>query len=278
MIKAGKNILGVPPNTSNDCVRAELGWATMEERAEVAKMKFLHRLRTLPNNRLVKKLFIIRMRQAKEQVRKKREVKSWCHELRRIMNKYAIGEEWTEIVDESRNVAEWKWWKNSSNGISIKEKVEEKQRENMRRSIEEKKKGEYYMKCKKRWEEEEYLNENGSKEGRIWKTKMRMSAAPLKAIKVMEHQAVSDMCMLCEDGAVEDQQHFMLYCGAYEEEREAMYQEIMERIGEEEWYEMRWGNANQGLDTVLLSEPRIDSCVRNYLDSAWRIRKLRFGV
>ena len=41
MIKAGKNILGVPPNTSNDCVRAELGWATMEERAEVAKMKFL---------------------------------------------------------------------------------------------------------------------------------------------------------------------------------------------------------------------------------------------
>ena len=148
----------------------------------------------------------------------------------------------------------------------------------MRRSIEEKKKGEYYMKCKKRWEEEEYLNENGSKEGRIWKTKMRMSAAPLKAIKVMEHQAVSDMCMLCEDGAVEDQQHFMLYCGAYEEEREAMYQEIMERIGEEEWYEMRWGNAIQGLDTVLLSEPRIDSCVRNYLDSAWRIRKLRFGV
>ena len=75
----------------------------------------------------MKKLFIIRMRQAKEQVRKKREVKSWCHELRRIMNKYAIGEEWTEIVDESRNVAEWKWWRNNNNGISIQEKVEEKQ-------------------------------------------------------------------------------------------------------------------------------------------------------
>ena len=122
MTKAGKNILGVLPNTSNDCVRAELGWATMEERAEVAKMKFLHRLRTLPNNRLVKKLFIIRMRQAKEQVRKKREVKSWCHELRRIMNKYAIGEEWTEIVDQSRNVAEWKWWKTVVMELVLKRK------------------------------------------------------------------------------------------------------------------------------------------------------------
>ena len=54
-------------------------------RSEIAKMKYFHRLRTLPDERLVKRIFKMRMKQAREQMTKKKRNKSWCHEMKRII-------------------------------------------------------------------------------------------------------------------------------------------------------------------------------------------------
>ena len=139
--------------------------------------------------------------------------------------------------------------------------------------MEEKKKSIYYLKCKEGWGIDDYMNENGNKRGRIWKTKMRASAVPLKAIMAMEHRAASDVCVMCGQGAAEDQRHFMLHCDAYEEERYEMYERIEEAIGAVEWREV---NGIEDLDTWLLRDMKCDSIVRNYLDTAFTKRKLYF--
>ena len=87
--------------------------------------------------------------------------------------------------------------------------------------------GQFYLKCKKEWGEADYLNENGSKRGRIWKTRMRTSSVPLKAILKSDHLSTTDQCSLCSNGAKEDQQHMLLQCKAYEEERKVMLEQVV---------------------------------------------------
>jgi len=67
MLKAGRAITGLPWNGMGVAVRGELGWRTMEERSEVAKMKYFQHLRTLPQTRLIKRIFDIRMDDANKQ-------------------------------------------------------------------------------------------------------------------------------------------------------------------------------------------------------------------
>ncbi|MGH7239376.1 MAG: RNA-directed DNA polymerase, partial [Candidatus Saccharimonadales bacterium] len=54
VMRAAKVICGMSEHATvmSDAVRGELGWHTMAERNEVAKLKYFHRLRTLPNTRL----------------------------------------------------------------------------------------------------------------------------------------------------------------------------------------------------------------------------------
>ena len=71
MLKAGRAITG-------------LQWNAM----------ILQRLRTLPQSRLIKRIFDMRMEDALNQWNKQRIKRSWCHEMRKIMEKYGIVEEW----------------------------------------------------------------------------------------------------------------------------------------------------------------------------------------
>jgi len=189
MLKAGRAITGLQWNAMNVAVRGELGWSSMAERSEMAKLKFFQRLRTLPQSRLIKRIFDMRMEDALNQWNKQRIKKSWCHEMRKIMEKYGIVEEWKKEKDERNNVTVERWW--NGNGTEeekgIKERVEKKQKEEWKKAVKRKSKGEYYLKCKEEWGEEEYMNEDGDRKGRIWKTRMRASSVPLAAILKSEH-------------------------------------------------------------------------------------------
>ncbi len=87
-MKAGRLIPGPPQSAMNDAVLGEFGWCTMEERREIGKLKYFHRLRILPDKRLVKQIFIHTMKEAIEQSEKKKG--SWCNDMFNIMNKYGI--------------------------------------------------------------------------------------------------------------------------------------------------------------------------------------------
>ena len=140
------------------------------------------------------------------------------------------------------NVAVWRWW--DGNGTKkqpgIKTIVEKKQnelwkhrlmfKEGKDETIVNRVKGQFYLKCKKKWGEADYINENGNKRGRIWKSRMRASAVPLQAMLKDEHRSNTDICSVCSSGSREDQQHMILQCPAYDKERKIMMDELARRL------------------------------------------------
>jgi hypothetical protein len=120
-------------------------------------------------------------------------------------------------------VAVWRWW----NGVQghhpgKKEIVERKQQEAWRARLLKTAKGPFYLNCKKQWGMDPSLHQHGSRSGRVWKTRMKASAVPLQAELMREHRAQTDVCGMCKLGVPEHQQHMMMECTAYEEERKKM--------------------------------------------------------
>ena len=276
MLMAGRLITGLPKYAMNDAVYGELGWRTMEERNEVAKLKYFHRLRTLPESRLVKKVFLHRMNDAVC-----RQGKGWCNEVRQIMQKYGIyTRHWTKEPMDDDNVSVAVWWKRIQN--IVEEKQSQLWKERLRHKIKddevvEREKGKFYLKCKREWGEAEYMNENGSKEGRIWKTRMRACAVPLQAELKREHRAVNDTCYLCYAGAlgaVENHQHMLLECEAYATERKMLWEELSKTLSEEKMTQ-QWNNT-EDLVVFLLSDNECDSAVRTFLHDAFTRRSQLF--
>ena len=286
MLQAGRLITGLPKCAMSDAIRGELGWSTMEERREVGKLKYFHRLRLLPNTRLVKRVLIHRMKEAMEAGMKNyvainrtpAKRTSWCDGIFRIMWKYGISDQWRVDVKEEESVAVWRWWKGVKEGEGVQKRVEEKQHQLWQERVKEKTKGKYYLKCKKEWGEEEYMNENGSKKGRIWKTRMRTSTVPLQAIIKQEHRhgipVLIDTCAVCGTGAVENQQHMLVECDAYSKEREEMYSSIQKYVfgiddGSNEHDHVLSSGSERNRDGIMVDiDSEVDHVMRSGIDRA----------
>ncbi|MGH7239954.1 MAG: RNA-directed DNA polymerase, partial [Candidatus Saccharimonadales bacterium] len=180
MVSAGKLITGLPRAALCDAVRGELGWCTMAERREVAKLKYFQRLRTLPSGRLVRKVFERRMEEAKQQriakaLGLKRHAKKgigFCNDVFDIMSKYGMLDQWKIITntDDADNVAVCEWWEGTEEKPGRKEAVEREQHKAWRQRLMSTSKGPFYLKCKKDWGMDPCLHQQGSKSGRVWKT------------------------------------------------------------------------------------------------------------
>ena len=68
-------------------------------------------------------------------------------------------------------------------------------------------------------------------------------------------------------GAIEDQQHMLTQCSAYEKERELMLRQLSQVVTEEEM--ARHWNDMESLTVFLLSDTRCDAAVRTFLHSAF---------
>ena len=148
----------------------------------------------------------------------------------------------------------------------VKVVVEKKQKTDWEDRVMERKKGPFYWKCKEGWGEEEYLNEKGSKRGRIWKTRMRASAVPLQAELYREHRSSTDMCCVCSKRAVENQTHMLMECDAYQHERRIMFETLDDEQCSKQW------NDVEELSVWLLSDERCDGPIRTFLDAAFAVR------
>ena len=206
------------------------------------------------------------------------------------MNKYGILEQWEAKVKDKDNVAVWRWWNGTKNkeekeekvenksimiSSGIQEIVERKQRELWKERVMEKKKGQFYLKCKREWKEEKYMNEKGSKKGRIWKTRMRAGAVPLQAELFREHRSYSDKCCVCGIRAVENQQHMLIECTAYQHERSKLFIFIESKIDEAQ--RNRVWNSGEELTVWLLSNIDCDQPIRTFLDAAFTRRSFLLG-
>ena len=176
--------------------------------------------------------------------------------------------EWKSKHEEKHNEKK----DEKKNGIKA---IVKKQMELWKERIMKKSKGPFYWKCKEEWGEEEYMNEKGSKKGRIWKTKMRASAVPLQAELYREHRAKSDRCCVCGESAVENQAHMLIECSAYAHERKIMFRHIYAKIEEEKCNKV-WSSSEE-LAVWLLSDEKCDQPIRTFLDAAFTQRSFLLG-
>ena len=179
------------------------------------------------------------------------------------------------------NVSIRRWWNgnDTKEEVGIKTTVQFKQTELWKYRLQYKEKngsvvdrprGKFYLKCNQEWGEADYLNENGDKKGRIWKCRMRVGAIPLQATLKSEHRSLIDTCYLGPHGtmgAIEDQQHMLTQCSAYEKERELLLRQLSQVVTEEEM--ARHWNDMESLTVFLLSDTRCNAAVRTFLHSAF---------
>ncbi len=88
----------------------------------------------------------------------------------------------------------WRWWNGTEEVKGIKGIVQEKQMDAWRQRLMKTAKGPFYLECKKEWGMDPCLNQQGSRKGRVWKTRMRASAVPLQAELHREHRSPTDQC------------------------------------------------------------------------------------
>ena len=208
------------------------------------------------------------------------EGEGFCADVRRIMFKYGMEEQFTSDPGDD-NVAVWRWWdgidyEDRESGqkvhiVGVGDWVRYKQQQWWHERLRTKKKGSTYLSYKRQTGAESYLmNGEGNRSGRVWKTRMRACAAPLQAELVREHRESSPVCKLC-GAAVEDQTHMLVNCVAYERARGRMYAQVRKAVGDRVWNE--YANNGVGLGCWLLRDEDCDLPSNNFLH-AWSIRMI----
>ena len=107
---------------------------------------------------------------------------------------------------------------------------------------------------------------------------MRASAVPLMAELARERRAHSNQCSMCCMIAVEDQKHMLIECGAYHNERIAMFQSlhILDDIDVD--VDSMEDSEKDRLTVELLSNVQCDQHVRVFLETAFNRRSSWMGT
>ena len=86
----GKRILGVRKRTSNAVVRGELGWHRLEDRRDLARLRFWGKIVLMSEDRLVKRVYRVR----KAAVDQGSDKKNWCYRTKVLLEQLGLGQVW----------------------------------------------------------------------------------------------------------------------------------------------------------------------------------------
>jgi exonuclease III len=282
---------GVP----NVLVRAELGLEKLEARREKLRMGYWRRVQVAETSRAFYKVAVMRRRQVVEGTNGDG-MGSWMWKTRELLWRRGLGEFWDEpesIVDVSKE--RWK--------EMVYQAVEERH---------DKVRGEELagMNSMKRYSDvrswgrmdegraayagevgrmgalvcERYLDDVKEREATKLKIKCRAKCMPLMKRVMKEANLPPEWarCVMCDSGDVEDEEHFLMKCKAYERHRERMMEKVaeaysvgnggqggFEELGDEEKMKILLGQQVGG----KAPEDNIDHAMKRYVKRAWRARK-----
>jgi hypothetical protein len=216
--RAGKAMLGCSSKMGDVVVRGELGWTTMEGRREMIKLRFFGRLVRMKEDRVVRRMFALRWGQGGE------EDKGWCGEVRRLLRKYNL-EEWAE-KEAWGGLPKNEMWKKV-----VETEMRRVEEEKWRKDMEENGTLDTYRRVKKDLEFEDYLRKigKGARSGAVLKTKLRGGTNALRVSmgRQQKLERSERMCLICNSGAIEDEEHFVMGCGPMIQERDRMWSKLV---------------------------------------------------
>ena len=203
-----RRILQCRSKTTTEAVRGELGWWTMKGRRTMLRLRYWGRLVRMDDDRLVKAVYL-RARLRYEVLKEK----NWCSYTHTLLKQVGLGSSWTS--DDAEDEDGW--------NAKVKEKVHEHEQKRWKAGMATKTKLRTYTKVKTKLEQEEYLASE-DEWGRVLMAQIRTGSSRLR-IEEGRHsglEAKERTCEVCNSGEVEDEEHFMLRCPAYDTERKSL--------------------------------------------------------
>jgi hypothetical protein len=257
----GRKILRTGKHTCNAAVRGEMGWWTLEARRDQLRLGFWRRLVLMDDSRLTKQMY----RACRERGG------AWAKTTKETLEKLGLGDRWeTEDVPEAK--LEWK--------KVCKEALHAREEQKWRAELEASPKLETYRIFKNDLELEPYLQQ---KEFDLWArvkrwglARIRTGSNELQVDKgrqtrplVPRHERV---CLVCNNGSVEDETHFLLQCQAYASPRSTLQATIRERGTD---VELSCANKTEALKTLLGADASgpMSSSVGTFIADAMKIRR-----
>ncbi|SMN01538.1 hypothetical protein SPONN_2617 [uncultured Candidatus Thioglobus sp.] len=221
--RIGRRLLGCSATVAGVAVRGELGWWSLEERRERKKVLYGKRVVELGDERLVNR-----------------------------------------VVDHVSNVGGMGWWKEfedlkekyggiEGSGSEVKKKIVRKVVDDWRSEVGDKVSLRNYELVKVGLEAEQYLGYLDSYESRV-RFRLRTGSAGLMEDKMRCKMRSDARCVLCDDGVVEDIQHFLIGCVEFEGGRRELVEKIGGIVGAEGWIEEWNGVGEDGRGLLLLGK------------------------
>ena len=219
----GKKILRCSSRTNDEVVRGELGWERQRSRFDELRLRYWARILRMGEERIVQQIYKEskeRMeKEEKEQQDEKHEEKravtdTWCRYTRQLLCELDLGQVWNNqsVPPES----EW-------NKI-VRDAIHKREQEVWRAQCLSKSKLRTYCKLKPTLRLEPLLDTN-HRGGIPELVKLRGGTNRLRIEKGRyTGEAPEDrLCVFCDMREVESEQHFLLRCKAYAQEREEMW-------------------------------------------------------
>jgi len=259
-LRAAKAILYCAKSTPSVAVRGDLGLETLEDRRDVAKLMWWHKVQRMSEGRYPKMAF----QATWPKLKKGADVKSWATKVKTLVKEMDIGD---EALDWERAAME-KW---------VKEKLELRRCE--RAKLKEGRKVEAYHSLKDMLEFQPYLR-GCLTLGTKLKFKFRAGSHGLEEEtgRRQGHAREQRVCKLCDQQEVESVDHFIWSCPLYTTTRTAFIDSLTSCC-DEQTLSSFLAKDNHERTTLILSHSHwgkassaIDSALKDYLASAWVTR------
>lgn len=259
-LRAAKTILQCAKSTASVAVRGDLGLETLEDRRDIAKVMWWHKVGQMGEGRFPK----LTLHVSWPKVRKGADVKSWGTKLKALMKEMEIGDEALK-------------WKPAKTKAWVKEKLEDRRAKQV--AMEDGRKLEAYHAMKDKLELQPYLK-GGLALGAKLKFKFRAGSHGLaeetgrRQGQDREHR----VCQVCKQEEVESVAHFLWSCPVYAVSRNA-FMDSLQSACDEQTLSSFFSKDLQEQTTLILSHSHwekagnaVDQILKEYLTSAWATR------
>ena len=217
-----RRILHCSHHTADEVVLGELGWYKLKVRRDIRRLKFMHHMTIINDERLVKKIFKASMEIYTENKRKNRICrKSWWYHTDKIIET-VLGNNIETVINDIKTNRSWV--------SEVQKMIYVNEMNNWRRRMMMKPKLRTYITLKKDLILENYLLNETNIIGRYEITKLRGGTNRLR-IETGRYEMINTengkrnlmaeerLCTLCKNNEIEDERHFIEKCDYYYDER-----------------------------------------------------------
>jgi hypothetical protein len=253
----GKMILRCSSKMANEVVLGELGWWTLKARRDLLRVKFWGKIVSrMSSSRLVKQVYAhSRARYDAEQP------SQWCTYTHALLADLGMEEAWQQ---GTLDLDEKKWNKEIREKIHAREEKEWIERMNTKPKLR------TYILLKNELSFETYLAHD-DRQAREVMTRLRGGTNELR-IEIGRYpntnrdrrlEVHERRCLLCMSGEIEDEKHFVMQCGVYDDLRKKLFVEVkrvMLKKNEEIEDVMKTEAGRQGIFEAVLTGKGVDDC------------------